>query len=281
MNNEEATQILRSLEEIDFGTIVLIIGVAWAIVTLLQNFLPWLSSQLPSRFRFYILPLTPILRLVVLIFALVQLIPKVINPSLQNIVAVVTTASVAIGFAFKDYISSIIAGIVVLYERPYRTGDWVEIGGDYGEIRSMGLRAIQINTPDDNIVTIPHAKIWNNNISNANNGSRQHMCVAHFYLHPEHDAGRVRRKLWEVGITSAYTDLKRPLTVIVQEKPWGVHYQLKAYPFDGRQEFQFISDLTVRGKEALATLGAKATLATIMPISAPSTEEPEADIFDG
>ncbi|MEZ4732763.1 MAG: mechanosensitive ion channel [Caldilineaceae bacterium] len=129
MNNEEANQILRSLDEIDFRTIVILIGIAWASVSFLQTFLPWLANQLPSHFRFYILPLTPILRLVILVLVLVQLIPLIINPSLQNIFAVITTISVAIGFAFKDYVSSIIAGIVVLFERPYRTGDWVEIGG--------------------------------------------------------------------------------------------------------------------------------------------------------
>lgn len=281
MNNEEANQILRSLDEIDFRTVLIVIGLAWASVSILQTFLPWLAKQLPSRFRFYILPLTPILRLVILVLVLVQLIPLVINPSLQNIFAVITTVSVAIGFAFKDYVSSIIAGIVVLFERPYRTGDWVEIGGDYGEIRSMGLRAIQVITPDDNTITIPHAKIWNSNISSANYGNRQHLCIAHFYLHPDHDAGQVRQKLWEVGITSAYTDVERPLTVIVQEQPWGVHYQIKAYPFDGRQEFQFVSDLTVRGKETLATLGVKSTLAAVTSLApAPPAVEADTGLLD-
>lgn len=281
MDNQEATQILRSLEEVDFGSILLIIGIAWVMVTVFQRFLPWLARQLPSRFRFYILPLTPILRLVILGVALVQLIPLVINPSLQNIFAVITTISVAIGFAFKDYVSSIIAGVVVLFERPYRTGDWVEIGGDYGEIRSMGLRALQIITPDDDTITIPHAKIWDNNVSSANYGSRQHMCVAHFYLQPDHDAGLVRQKLWEVGITSAYTDPQRPILVIVQEKPWGVHYQLKAYPVDGRQQFQFISDLTVRSKEALAALGVKSTSAAVAPMALqPPMMESDSSLLD-
>ncbi|MEZ4732762.1 MAG: hypothetical protein R3E79_37135 [Caldilineaceae bacterium] len=145
----------------------------------------------------------------------------------------------------------------------------------------MGLRALQVITPDDNTITIPHAKIWNHNISSANYGSRQHLCIAHFYLHPDHDAGQVRQKLWEVGITSAYTDVSRPLTVIVQEQPWGVHYQLKAYPFDGRQEFQFISDLTVRGKEVLAALGVKSTLAAVTSLApAPSPKETDNGLLD-
>jgi small conductance mechanosensitive channel len=45
--------------------------------------------------------------------------------------------------------------------------------------------------------------------------------------------------------------------VVVAEKPWGTHYRVKAYPVDGRQEFQFISDLTVRRKAALAPMVAE------------------------
>jgi len=43
--------------------------------------------------------------------------------------------------------------------------------------------------------------------------------------------------------------------VSVHEKPWATHYRLKAYPIDARQQFRFISDLTVRGKAALLRLG--------------------------
>ena len=55
-------------------------------------------------------------------------------------------------------------------------------------------------------------------------------------------------------MTSPYTQLQRPVVVIVQEKPWGTHYQLKAYPIDGRDEFQYITDLTIRSKLLFATL---------------------------
>ena len=48
--------------------------------------------------------------------------------------------------------------------------------------------------------------------------------------------------------------LNLPITVAVFEKPWGTHYRVKAYPIDGRDEFLFISDVTVRGKTALANL---------------------------
>jgi len=43
--------------------------------------------------------------------------------------------------------------------------------------------------------------------------------------------------------------------VIVQEKPWGTQYRLKAYAKESREQFGFITDLTIRSKEALRAMG--------------------------
>jgi small conductance mechanosensitive channel len=253
-------EIFRSLDEINFVNILLIIVAAWLLVLIVQRVIPWLAERLPSRMRLYVLPIAPFLRLLVIVVAIARLVPEVINPSLQNIWAILAAVSVAIGFAFKDYVSSILAGIVVLVERPYRAGDWVEVDGDYGEISVMGLRAFQMITPDDSTITVPHNKIWTENISSANSGQQQHMCVAHFYLAPQHDAERARAALHDVALTSVYLDPRKSISVMISECPGATHYQLKAYPVDGRYEFQFISDLTVRGKNALARLSIEPAL---------------------
>ena len=187
-----ANEILLSLDEISFANILLIVGTAWLLIALIQRVIPWLAERLPNRVRHYLLPVAPVLRLLIIIVAILWLIPEVINPSLQNIWAILAAVSVAVGFAFKDYVSSILAGVVVLIERPYHAGDWVEVDGDYGEITAMGLRSFQMISPDDSTITVPHSKIWTNNVISANGGQQQHMCVAHFYLHPRHDAGQAR-----------------------------------------------------------------------------------------
>ncbi len=76
--------------------------------------------------------------------------------SANNLLALTGTISVALGFAFKDYASSLIAGFVALFEVPYRVGDRIQIGEHYGELISFGLRGIRLRSPSDNIVTIPH-----------------------------------------------------------------------------------------------------------------------------
>ena len=203
----------------------------------------------------------PIIRLALLTGAVLWVVPIIFNITFQNFLVIAGAASVAIGFAFKDYVSSLIAGIVALVERPYRPGDWVQIGGDYGEVQSVGLRAIRLNTAADNVVTVPHNCLWSANISNANDGTRTLQCTADFYLAPAHDAERVRALLRDVALTSPYLSYDKPVLVMLAETPWGTHYKLKAYPFDLRDQFRFISDLTERGKRAVAAAGAVAVTA--------------------
>ena len=120
--------------------------------------------------RFFLLPWVPLLRLIILVAAVVGIAPLVVKPTPENLLALFGAGGLAIGFAFKDYLSCLLAGIVLLIERPYRVGDWVQIGDTFGEVTQIDLRTVSIRTPDDNQVLIPHATIWTTPISNATCG---------------------------------------------------------------------------------------------------------------
>nr|WP_263858073.1 mechanosensitive ion channel family protein [Waterburya agarophytonicola] len=190
--------------------------------------------------------------MIVLTTATVVLMNLFLNLSKENILAVTGTVAVALGFAFKDFASSIIAGIVGLFESPYGVGDRIKIGEHYGEVVSYGLRSVQIQTPNDNIVTIPHNKIWTEALSNSNAGALEAQVVTEFYFAHEIDVNLVRKILYRVAQTSKYTALKLPIAVVMTEKPWGSSFKLKAYPLDARDEFIYQTDLTVRAKCAFA-----------------------------
>lgn len=258
-----ATQVIKNLDEINFLVIAAIVVGAWLSIVASERLLPWLAERVPSRIRLHLLRLVPVLRLIILAIAFAQLLPQVITPTPENLIALFGALGLAIGFALKEYASSLIGGIVTIYERPYRPGDWVQVDDAYGEVKSIGLRAMTMVTPDDTAVTVPHSRMWASLLFNSNSGQRTQMCVADFYLHPKHDARRIRRKLRHVALTSTYLDVDRPVAVVVGERPWGTHYRLKAYPMDARQQFKFTSDLTVRGKEALLRLGAEPTLPAV------------------
>jgi small-conductance mechanosensitive channel len=59
------------------------------------------------------------------------------------------TAAVAIGFASKDLVSSLVGGILIIADRPFQVGDRVSFGGYYGDVTSIGLRSVRLQTLDD------------------------------------------------------------------------------------------------------------------------------------
>lgn len=270
-SGKQAAQLIHNLQDINFVKIALIVAGTAVAIFVIRRLLPFLAERGPNQLRLFLLGAVPILRLALLVVAILWVIPIVFNVTFQNFLVITGAASVAIGFAFKDYVSSLIAGIVAIFERPYRPGDWVRLGNDYGEVVSVGLRAVRINTPDDNIVTAPHDTLWRSNISNANDGARTLMCVAEFYVAPDHDAQKIRAALHDVALTSAYLEYAKPIVVVLSETPWGTHYKLRAYPFDMRDQFVFISDLTVRGKAAIADLGARSVSVPAGVTATPST----------
>jgi small-conductance mechanosensitive channel len=247
----EQTDLLREIGVEGLLVVVAIAGSAVVLTFLVQRYGPQLADKVPGRYRLSILALVPLLRLVIIAATLALIIPQIIEPTFENLVAVLGALGLALGFALKDYVSSLIAGIVVIYEGAYRPGDWVEVEGAYGEVRSVGMRAMEMVTPDDTVVVVPHQTLWTKLIHNANDGTQHLQCVADFYLDPEHEGRQVRSLLRDVALTSPYLRIERSIDVIAAEQPWGTHYRLKAYPVDPRDQFRFTTDLTVRGKAAL------------------------------
>ncbi|WP_009547286.1 mechanosensitive ion channel family protein [Crocosphaera subtropica] len=231
---------------------LLIVVSAYSILKIVDKLIIWLSERIAKRWRLRVKQFLPFLRMFVLIVTAIILMNLFFHLSRENIIAVTGTVAVALGFAFKDYASSIIAGIVGLFESPYDVGDRVKIGEHYGEVISYGLRAIKLQTPDDNLVTIPHNKIWTEAVSNANTGALEAQVVTEFYFAHETDVNLVQKILYRVAHTSKYTALKLPILVIIEEKPWGTLFKLKCYPLDARDEFIYKTDLTTRAKQAFA-----------------------------
>jgi small conductance mechanosensitive channel len=250
-------QLFNDLQDINFLKIGMIIFCIWLGIFVTRRVFPFVAERVPNQLRLYLLGAVPIIRLVLMLLGVLLVTPIIFNINFQNLLVITGGASVAIGFAFKDYVSSLIAGVVAVFEKPYRPGDWVEIEGDYGEVQHVGLRAIQLLTPADDLVTLPNQHLWTKNVSNSNDGTQTLMCIAHFYLQSGHDSSRMRDALEQVALTSAYLHYPKPVKVTVQTTPWATHYQLKAYPFELRDQFNFISDLTIRGKYAIAELGAR------------------------
>ena len=249
---EETKELVSKINKDKVIQALLILVAAYLILKILDRLVIWLSERIAKEWRLKVKQFLPFLRMLVLSSATIILMNLFLNLSPENILAVTGTVAVALGFAFKDYVSSIIAGIVGLFESPYGVGDRIKIGDYYGEVISYGLRSVRIQTPDDNTITIPHNKIWTEAVSNANAGALEAQVVTKFYFAHDVEVNLVRKILYRVAQTSKYTALKLPIVVVMEEKPWGTVFKLKAYPLDARDEFIYQTDLIVRAKQAFS-----------------------------
>lgn len=244
----------------DFGTWSVLqaagIGLLFFLIyKAVQIVLPRLAELLPAKLRIMVLNAVPLSRLVLMIAALTLIVPLLFNITVENFVLVLSALGVALGFALKDFATSAFAGLVAVFEKPYRSGDWVRIGPDYGEVIELGSRALKLRTADDDVITIPHSRIWSENIINANNGENTLMCVAEFLIDPARPAKGITGLLTDVALTSPYLDWDRPVVVVMNNETQGTRVRLRAYPFEIRDQFAFISDLTERGRDALIAAG--------------------------
>ncbi|MFI4986864.1 MAG: mechanosensitive ion channel family protein [Alphaproteobacteria bacterium] len=254
----ESGQHLGFLRELSWGHILLVIVVLIGcrlLVLAVRWIVRYAAESAPSHRRLLILRLAPIARLLIWIAGIAIIVPLLVEPSFENVVALVATVGLALAFALKDYMSCVIAGVVTILENAYQPGDWIEVDGSYGEVTAIGTRAVYIVTSDDTEVIIPHARIWSANIFNASGGKRSLLCVTNFYLHADHDGAAVRQALVEIGETSRYRKLETAVKVVAAEAPWGTRYKIKAYVTDSRDQFAMITDLTIRGKERLRAMG--------------------------
>ena len=249
---QNTRQLLTKITTLKITKALIILVGCYLTLKLIDRLVVWISERIAREWRLQVKQFLPFLRTVILVITVALLMDLFLNLSRENIIAVTGAIAVALGFAFKDYVSSIIAGIICIFEGSYRVGDRVKIGEDYGEVVSYGLRGIRLKTPTDNLITIPHNKIWTESVSNANTGELEAQVVADFYFAHEVDTELVSKILHRAAHTSRYTQLELPVVVVMSETPYGTHFKLKSYPLDARDEFVYITDLTNRAKQAFA-----------------------------
>lgn len=71
-----------------------------------------------------------------------------------------------VGFALKDTLGNLASGMFILFHKPFKVGDWVNIGGVVGGVEKVGIAACTLNSPDNVKITIPNSKIWGDTIQN-------------------------------------------------------------------------------------------------------------------
>jgi len=83
-----------------------------------------------------------------------------------SLVAVVAAAGFAVGLALQGFLGNFASGITIVFFRPYKVGDWVEIAGQFGKVEGIQIFNTILNTPGNKTLTIPNGKVTDDVITN-------------------------------------------------------------------------------------------------------------------
>lgn len=252
METSNLGSVLDFVQQINLSKIMLFILSIFCLVFIVKGikFLSYrLYEKLPNK-RLLILQIETVLSFTTYVGGAVYLFFSIISPTREIMLAVGGSLAVALGFALKDVAGSIVAGLILLFDRPFQVGDRVQFQDIYGEIKSIGLRAVRLITLDDSVVTIPNSKFITDYVSSGNAGSLDMMIETSFHVHPKEDLEPLKKDIYEVVCTSRFAFLDKPIIISAQEELFArqlvIKISVKAYVLDVRYEEDFRTDIVMR-----------------------------------
>lgn len=261
MNGQDIPDFAKLLQFVRWG------GLAFAIPLMAAGFVllrvvEGLTGKLSQRFssrRPTLLMLQSVVRFVVYVATLAVGIGLSFRLDSTTITVVGGALAFAVGFAMRDLVAAFIAGVTIMFDRPFQVGDRVQFAGQYGDIVKIGLRSVRMITLENNLVTIPNNKVLTD-VTTANTyGALEMQVPMDFYVGVDQDLKRAIAIVREACLTSPYAFLAKPVPIEARQVLLGdyVMVRLKARPYvyESRYERELETDVYLRVLEAFRAQG--------------------------
>jgi small-conductance mechanosensitive channel len=169
---------------------------------------------------------------------------------------------IAIGFAAKDTLSNLIAGILLIIDRPFEIGDRIEVwsapagSSSWGDVLDIGLRATKIRTTDNIIIVIPNNEIMKRDIVNYTLISSNIRVRINIGVSYDTDIKQAKEVILQMASEVDWV-LKEPAPRVVVRSfgESSVDLQLRVWIDDARRRMDTISAITDRIKYAFDQAG--------------------------
>jgi small-conductance mechanosensitive channel len=171
-------------------------------------------------------------------------------------------AGVAIGFAAKDTLSNLIAGILLIIDRPFEVGDRIEVWSapagtaTWGDVIDIGLRATKIKTTDNIVIIIPNNEIMVRDIINYTTITEKIRLRINIGIAYDADMQMAKDIILNVADSAEWVAKEPPPVVVVRNfGDSSVDLQLRGWIDDARKRMRTISTITDRVKTAFDEQG--------------------------
>lgn len=164
-----ARQLLGYAQGIIFVAFVFVVTVVVIRIadTVIRHTMEAHAKRTSSTFNEALLPLTH--RLINIVIGLIAII-IVLNHFGQDVSSLVVSlgvGSLAIALAAQDTLANMIAGFVIIMDRPFRVNDRIQLpSGELGDVHEIGIRSTKILDFDNNLIIIPNAELIKSRITN-------------------------------------------------------------------------------------------------------------------
>jgi small-conductance mechanosensitive channel len=128
---------------------------------------------------------------------------------ISKITIMLSALGVGIGFGLQSIANNFVSGLILLFERPVRVGDVIQIGGDWAEIKNIGIRATTVQTFDRADRIIPNGNLISNEVTNWTLTNRQIRLIIPVGVAYGSDVDRVTQTLLNCARTNPQVE-KRP-----------------------------------------------------------------------
>jgi small conductance mechanosensitive channel len=117
-----------------------------------------------------------VLRIVVMLFTVVVALDK-FGFQIAPLVAGIGVAGLGIGIALQGVLSNVVAGLTIIFTKPFRVGEYIEIAGVRGDVASIELFSTTLLHPDRSRVIIPNRKLVGEILHNVGTMRQLHLTV--------------------------------------------------------------------------------------------------------
>lgn len=168
----------------------------------------------------------------------------------------------ALSLAAKDTLSNLIAGVLLIMDRPFKVGDRIELWsapnetGTWGDVIEIGLRATKIRNPDNLVIVVPNSQIMVRDIINYTMSGQDIRLRIPFSVAYESDIDRAKVLLIAAAKKVEGVKLSpEPIVIVRGFGPSDVQIQLRVWILEARNRRRIADEITGKAVAAFADAG--------------------------
>ena len=137
--------------------------------------------------------------------------------NLSNLALVAGALSVGIGFGLQNIVNNFVSGLILLAERPFKVGDWVQTASTQGFVRHISVRATEIETFQRQSIIVPNSELINSPVGNWTHRSSLGRVDIAIGVSYGSDPRRVMELLEEIGYSNDLVLREPPIFVVFKD----------------------------------------------------------------